>query len=200
MLTKFPFKAEVKTRLARDLGEAKAARLSWAFVQDTLLKLQDLREQVDIKIVLNNPPSFMKVYQYFEVIGQGEGNLGQRLFNISQALLKKYPWVLLIGSDAPHIPTKTYLDAIDHMKKGHHVLGPSADGGYYIQGLHACPKTFFDDVPWSHVDTCAAIKAKYEALSTRFLAILPEQFDIDHLKNLEQIKKNLSLVYTQKII
>lgn len=200
MLSKFPFRGEVKTRLGADVGEAKAACLSWAFAEDTLLKLEKLQSDIDIKLALNAPPKFMKTFKSFKVIDQGKGDLGQRLTHISGVLLKKYPWVLLIGSDAPQISTKIYQEAIDQMNQGHDVLGPSIDGGYYIQGLHACPKNFFDDVPWSHVDTCKAIKAKYEALSSRPLRMLPEQFDIDQIEDLEKIKKDPSLIHTQKII
>jgi|GEM_PF-1150221 len=200
MLTKFPFRGEVKTRLAADIGQAKAAALSWAFVQDTILKLKNIQVPIHINLAMNKPPGVIKTFQSIEIIDQGEGDLGARLSNISQGLLKKHPWVLLIGSDAPHIPTRIYEEAIEHMNRGHDALGPSTDGGYYIQGLHACPDDFFLNIPWSCKDTCQAMKSKYEDLSSRPLIILPEHFDIDYMKDLEKIKEDLLLIHTQKII
>jgi rSAM/selenodomain-associated transferase 2/rSAM/selenodomain-associated transferase 1 len=56
--------------------------------------------------------------------------------------------VLLVGTDCPGITAEILEKAFQELERSDLVLGPAADGGYYLIGLRkACPELFVN-VPW----------------------------------------------------
>ena len=88
---------------------------------------------------------------YLYMPQQGE-NLGERMKNaFTEALAMNFKRVVLIGSDIPSLPLEFIEEAFISLEKKDVVIGPSADGGYYLVGFR--DKKFspraFKGIPWS---------------------------------------------------
>lgn len=67
---------------------------------------------------------------------------GERFTNAVQAVFEKgYEQIITIGNDTPQLKAFHILEAEKHLSSKKSVLGPSADGGFYLLGLH---KSQFD--------------------------------------------------------
>lgn len=98
-----------------------------------------------------------------------------------------YRRVVLIGSDLPHLPAQTFRLGFESLRQGAEVvLGPSADGGYYLIGLTR-PQPQLFDLPMSTPEVLRQTLERVERLSLR-LALLPGNFDIDTAADLEKLR------------
>lgn len=78
-------------------------------------------------------------FSYFHVTEkQQRGNsFGERFTNAIQSIFDKgFEHVITIGNDTPHLKASHIIDAYKQLAKGKSVLGPAADGGFYLMGLH----------------------------------------------------------------
>jgi glycosyltransferase A (GT-A) superfamily protein (DUF2064 family) len=67
------------------------------------------------------------------------------------------------------------------------VLGPSADGGYYLIGMKRMVATIFDDIGWSGADVLSQTINKLDDLGVKH-ELLSEWYDIDTVKDLERLR------------
>jgi hypothetical protein len=152
---KEPRLGAVKTRLARDIGAAAALR----FYEETLQALiARVAREAPWRCWLSIAPDafalvarrrWRRLPRDLAVIGQGRGDLGQRMAR-SFALLPPGPAVL-IGSDIPAITRAHIAAAFAALGRRDAVFGPAEDGGYWLVGqrrLHAMPG-LFRRVRWS---------------------------------------------------
>lgn len=129
---------------------------------------------------------------YFDKQLQTGKDLGERMSNAFDFVLKKHACACIIGSDCPTLSVDILQQSFEELVNFDCVLGPSTDGGYYLLGLknkgnnlenndfdlEKTLKRLFDDMVWStdrvlH-NTINRIK---ENNQTFFL--LPELTDID---------------------
>lgn len=81
-------------------------------------------------------------YFHFSEEQQIGNTFGERFSNAIQAVFEKgYEQVITIGNDTPQLKTFHILEAEKQLHSNKSVLGPSADGGFYLMGLH---KSQFD--------------------------------------------------------
>jgi glycosyltransferase A (GT-A) superfamily protein (DUF2064 family) len=104
--------------------------------------------------------------------------------------------VVLIGSDSPDLPTELMDQAFASLLQTPVVVGPAADGGYYLIGIAASSRasdlTFlFDDMPWS---TPAVLSETLERLECRGVGyhLLPPWRDVDEWEDLVALYRRLS--------
>jgi rSAM/selenodomain-associated transferase 1 len=92
-----------------------------------------------------------------EVMAQPDGDLGQRMRATMTALFARgAPAVGLIGSDLPHITASTIAEAFALVVRDPDalVLGPAADGGYYLVAAQRVPD-IFSGIEWGSGDVLA---------------------------------------------
>jgi hypothetical protein len=126
-----------------------------------------------------------------EVWLQSEGDLGERLEKVLRLALKRREIVLAIGGDSPGLPAAYMERARQALKTADAVLGPSADGGFYLMGLKDCPVGVLDGIQWSHSTTLAATVHKLEQFGMKTVLIDP-WFDIDGHEDLERLRRQLA--------
>jgi hypothetical protein len=122
---------------------------------------------------------------------QSEGDLGDRLEKVLRLALKREPIVLAIGADSPGLPASYLQTARDALQNADAVLGPSADGGFYLIGLKDCPVGVLEGIQWSHSTTLAATTHKLEQFGMKTVLINP-WFDIDTHEDLERLRRMLA--------
>lgn len=154
LFTKAPEPGKVKTRLADFLGAAAAAELYEQLVFNCLeTSISADLCPVDICCSPSTEhPFFQHCRNHYHVVLQQQcrGDIGQRMSSAINAALQHAEHTVLIGADCPELTANDLETAFEFLQQGTDVvLGPAADGGYYLIGMsnhHAC---LFEGIPWS---------------------------------------------------
>jgi len=194
VFAKPPVPGSVKTRLIPLLGPDDAARLAAAFLRDTWAFVSRLPWANPV--IASTPGELPKdLSDNAEVWQQGEGDLGDRLENILSRALYDSDAVLAIGADSPGLPSRLLEQARLALTHADAVIGPSADGGFYLLGLRSCPTGLLSGISWSQQTTYAETIAKLQN-AYRTVHVLEPWFDVD---TPEDLSKLTSLIAARKI-
>jgi len=152
LFAKAPRLGFVKTRLAKDVGEARALQI----YRELGSRTADVARKTQCRVVIYYTPddAESEVRDWLgsaglEFCSQSDGDLGKRMAEAFAATLPESDSVCIVGTDIPDITPTTLGDAFDALAEQDVVLGPSEDGGYYLIGLSEPRPELFDDVPWS---------------------------------------------------
>lgn len=154
-MLKFPQPGKVKTRLIPALGEKRACLLYQQLVRATLRQVR-LCKAISCGAVtafVADAPSEAAVRTWLgdglRVRGQSEGNLGQRMCNaFAAAFSEQAQPLVMIGGDCPELTSDHISRAIEALQNKDLVLGPAADGGYYLIGLRRLFPQLFQGIDW----------------------------------------------------
>ncbi|MHB8381599.1 MAG: TIGR04283 family arsenosugar biosynthesis glycosyltransferase [Candidatus Binataceae bacterium] len=181
-----PFRpGQTKTRLIPAVGADGAAGLAHAFFKDTWAALRTLADTPLVVAITENDPDFDAIEA--EVWMQGDGDLGDRMERALRRGLERADAAIVVGSDSPGLPLRVIEQAREALRDGAAVLGPSADGGFYLIGMTRCPAGILAALPWSQSDTCART---LERLRSRGISVrmLERWFDVDVPADLEHLE------------
>jgi rSAM/selenodomain-associated transferase 1 len=195
IMAKAPQPGSVKTRLCPPLSYSEAAELYRCFVLDTMAKARTLSS---VGLLLAYTPAGSK--DFFASLAPGAilmqqqgDDLGDRMATcFSQSFALGYHRVLLTGSDLPTLPADHLRQAVALIAKPQVdvVLGPSADGGYYLIGLRQLHRALFDNMRWS-TDTVFAETVRRAEVSGLHVAHLPRWYDVDTPADLKCLQADL---------
>lgn len=187
----------VKTRLASSIGPAAAAALHRIFLETTLQRLTGLADQ---GVICYWPPEREREFEQVRPQGwslacQSAGNLGRRMEDFfNRALAAGFGKVVLVGSDAPTLPTAHVTQAFKYLDRTEVVLGPTSDGGYYLVGAKHCTPPIFRNITWSTAHVWRETLDSLHAAGLRersHYAVLPSWFDVDTLADLQKLRSTL---------
>jgi rSAM/selenodomain-associated transferase 1 len=205
MFAKQPVPGRVKTRLAADWGDERAAELYEAFVRDLLQRADfDYLDDPDGEIhrVLGFAPDNAEARSWFEEAApdrwhlwpQPNEDLGGRIAKFfAEHTAEAGSSAVLIGSDSPTLPVTYILDAFYQLKTADVVIGPASDGGYCLIGLRAG----FDSVPlykgvdWSSSRVLGQTAERVRELGLS-LELLPVWYDVDSVAGVEMLRGHLA--------
>lgn len=154
VMVKTPHPGKVKTRLQPFLTAEQSASLAACFMQDTVLKVRKLTANIIIGFAPAGGQTELQAILgenllWAEQIGD---NLGERIESvIGFAESNGFGPIITIGTDSPSLPVSQIQTAIEYFrsKETELVLGPSADGGYYLIGLRKSIPGIFENILWS---------------------------------------------------
>ena len=132
-----PVTGQAKTRLSPRLGAEGAARLYAAFLDDTLRACCQPGFEVTLCVAgAPDHPSLalLRSRHSLRTVAQVPGDLGTKLDAAFRAALSDHEQVLVVGSDAPTLPSCYLRAATRALARAGLVLGPCLDGGYYVIG------------------------------------------------------------------
>jgi rSAM/selenodomain-associated transferase 1 len=198
VFAKFWTPGSVKTRLAADIGDERAAALYRVFVETTLQRLSRLAARRELCIW---PPDrrqeFLSILPPgWDLSIQSEGDLGRRMaefFDRAFALGSRR--VVLVGSDTPSLPTSIVERAFKLLEATEVVLGASLDGGYYLIGSKDRTPALFDRIAWSTPAVWDQTMAALERAGMRRgggFAVTPHFGDVDTLDDLRRLRRQLA--------
>lgn len=189
LFTRYPEAGKTKTRLIPQLGADGAALLQKRLTERVVMQAQLLAERCGTETIVHySGGSSEQMTSWLGpmcCVAQTTGNLGHRMCAaFAHSFAEGTQTAVLIGSDIPDISADLLHQAFLCLLGAKEVvLGPSADGGYYLIGLVARKAAqllpvLFDQMPWSSADlfgiTMARLRqAGYDA------ATLPVLHDID---------------------
>ena len=192
IFTKNPVPGKVKTRLAATVGNDVAFSVYQQLVKHTLVITSGLpvnkfvfySDEVEQEDVWNKK-------HYLKQLQQGN-NLGERMNNAFASTFKKgVNKVVVIGTDCPGLDTGIIMNAFTYLDKYNVVIGPAADGGYYLLGMKQHHPQLFENIAWSTNIVFEETISKCVASHLDFW-LLPVLNDIDEEKDLVHLK-NVSL-------
>ncbi|XZE55437.1 TIGR04282 family arsenosugar biosynthesis glycosyltransferase [Planctomycetaceae bacterium SH139] len=195
LMAKYWTPGEVKTRLAAEIGDVAACQLHYHCVQLMLRQLSDLTPHAWLALapadrLVEVRPDLPLPWQ---ATSQSDGDLGERISQVCQFLLGRSPLVgqiVVIGSDCPWITADHILSAGHALNNTDVVMGPAADGGYYLIGIRgpwaAKHGELFADIAWSTSLVAEQTRAvcQRQGLQLRELETLS---DVDFVADLQRI-------------
>ena len=188
-----PVAGQVKTRLAREIGEAAATALYGAFLQDLAVALPDpARWDAVLAHAEFEPGPFLAgtFRPPWELFPQGDGSLGDRLVRaVVRSRMEGRRDVVLAGSDAPTLGRDDLQAAFAALEEEADVVfAPAPDGGFSLVGLAGSwdLRDFFDGVRWSTTHALEDARRSAEVRGAR-VALLATVPDVDELKDLEAL-------------
>jgi hypothetical protein len=128
-----------------------------------------------------------------DVERQRGADLGERMLNALTDAGRGNELVGVVGSDLPGLDAQRVDDAFDRLERGADVvLGPTADGGYYLLALRAnrVDPALFAGVAWSTGRVLEQTIERCRKLGLR-RAMLDTGRDIDRPADLEWLSENL---------
>lgn len=197
IMTKVPRAGLVKTRLIPPLTAEEAAALNTCFLRDISAAIGKAGE-VTRGIACYTPVGAEEAYRKilpaeFQLIAQRNGDFGQRLAGaIDDLLAVGFDSVCLINSDSPTAPTSAFAEAAQLLSSPNDqlVLGPSADGGYYLIGMKRLHSRLFEEIDWS-TDRVLAQTLERAAEIGLAVRLLPLCYDVDDRTTLDRLCEEL---------
>ncbi len=187
VMAKAPRRGEVKTRLVPPLRAEEAAQLSRCFLRDitdNFIAAGQIRPAQGY--IAYSPPGSEAEFRDLVspetlLLPPRRIGLGYSLLDATEDLIAAgYGGACLVNSDSPTLPTAVLVDAIAALNApgDRVVLGPAADGGYYLIGLKYPHRHLFQDIAWSteHVFQQTVERAASLALE---VVTLPKWYDVD---------------------
>lgn len=179
-----PISGQVKTRLAKDIGDERALEIYQQLLQHTLEITRSL--------------SFRKFIYYADEVSdydlwsvpeytkrkQNGNDLGERMLNSFKELFDQgFTQIIIIGSDCLQLKMETLEEALALLESNNAVIGPARDGGYYLLGLTKFYPELFINKPWSTDKVFAKTIEDFIDLGISY-ALLEELSDIDTVADL----------------
>ena len=193
IFVKTPGHSPLKMRLAAAIGDASAmafhrhaAQAVAAVARAAQIAIPGLHISwaVAEQFALDDP-----LWSNLPRIAQGDGTLGARMRRVCGALHNTYGRALLLGADAPQLVSTDIQAALHTLDSHDHVLGPSADGGFWLFGTRtAVPAAAWEHTPWSQSDTAARFMQK---LGSSRIAHLRTLRDADSVHDLAPLLMTL---------
>jgi rSAM/selenodomain-associated transferase 1 len=189
VFTRYPEPGKTKTRLIPLLGERGAASLQRQMAEHTLDQVRQLalRRPLAVEVYFTGGShSLMQAWLGRDLCyrHQGGGDLGTRMLSgFSQAFDNQMTEAIIIGTDCPALTCLRMAEAFAALARHDLVLGPAADGGYYLIGLRRCIPELFTGIEWGsdHVLATTDAIAHRLGLSIYNLPCLP---DVDRPEDL----------------
>jgi len=163
-----PEAGRVKTRLAAEIGAEAALRVYRRLAEHAVAEARALGPDVVVRVHYT-PGAWGDAVRAWlgadaAYLPQGDGDLGARMRAAFEAAFAAgHPRVLIIGSDLPGLSADVLRRALWLLDAHPAVVGPAADGGYYLLGLREMIDGVFDGIAWSTERVLDATLARLDA-------------------------------------
>jgi rSAM/selenodomain-associated transferase 1 len=189
-----------KTRLIPPLSADEAAALNTAFLRDATDNLAAAARFASVNGFLAYAPARSRAFfegilpHDIQLIETTEPDLGACLFHAASYLLAAgYGSACLVNSDSPTLPVAYLVTAATLLAApgDRVVIGPAADGGYYLLGLKRAHRGLFEGVAWSTEHVFRETLERADALGVA-VVVLPTWYDVDDADALALLIPQLS--------
>lgn len=177
LVARYPHPGSVKTRLAAALGSQPVYALYCAFLRDLAERLTTGPWNVHWLFTPEEAPFSTWLGANQGASPQQGATFNDRLLNGFRKLSQSYAQVIVMSTDSPHVPLDWIAEGFALLDRHDVVLGPCADGGYYLVGMRA-PHDIFSSITMSTPTVLMETLALTERQGLR-TALLPETFDVD---------------------
>ena len=199
IICKTPMAGQSKTRLSPPLRPEECAEISGCFIRDLSASIASVAADADIAgcavyTPVGSEAALRRLLpQDFQLLPQGEGDLGARLLKGTADLLEVgYAGAILVNSDSPTLPPAILHAAADAVRQGDNVvLSPAFDGGYTLIGLSRPHARLFEDIPWS-TDVVYRLTLQRAAEVGLPVVNVPGWYDVDDARSFRMLEDELA--------
>lgn len=181
-----PIPGQVKSRLATGIGAEVAARVYGMVLEHTLETARNSGARVMLSLA-KVPSGSWAGNLAVPVEVQRGGDLGDRM---DDAFARRFSEgerrVAVVGSDCPWFLATHIAKASAELGGVDAVLGPAADGGYWLVAQRPPGLAMFERIPWSSPETLDATRERISTLGGTW-SELEELVDIDTVDDLELV-------------
>ena len=210
LFVKYPVEGKVKTRLAKSIGNTKAAKIYTKLAEHAVIEMKRLKNSYNY-IFYSDESEKERIKKWirgnFFYASQKGDDLGKRMSNAFKLVFGHgAEKVLIIGTDIPGLSTEIINDAIKKLDDYDVVIGPSPDGGYYLLGMKKFTPELFENITYStntvFDNTIQRIKNKN--LSYHTLETIEDIDTEDELRSWldlsddSQLKNEISKIYLEE--
>ncbi len=196
---RYPVAGKAKTRLIPALGPEGAARLHRQMTEHVVAMARSAvrktgARQIGITFCCTGAP--LKAFRAWlgpdlVYLQQGSGDLGTRMLGAFKTALVKGPGpVIVIGSDLPDLTGDIIDQAFKRLENDDIVLGPAADGGYYLLGMNSLHPEVLAGIDWGTEHVCRQTRDRINGLGLS-MAELPLLRDVDRPDDLSRLGNDL---------
>lgn len=178
VFAKAPVLGQVKTRLAAGIGDEAALAFYRQTLADVLLRLDGGGPwRTELAVTPDATAGEAHLWPApVPRVPQGPGDLGARMHRFLAQASASAP-VAIVGSDIPDLTARHVARAFEALRHRDLVLGPAADGGYWLIGASVAPPAeIFAGVRWSTAHARADTLRNAVALR---VALVDELEDVD---------------------
>jgi rSAM/selenodomain-associated transferase 1 len=185
IFTRNPKLGKCKTRLAETIGDQAALDIYMILLRHTAEITKDLNcsKEVHYSEEVSENDLWDKG-NYAKQLQEGN-DLGERMYNAFKSGFQKgYKKIIIIGSDIYDLNSETIDEAFAEMENVDFVIGPAADGGYYLIGMKTLSNDIFLNKNWG---TETVLEDTLNNLKHKKVKLLQIKNDIDVYEDLKDI-------------
>ena len=201
IFAKLPEPGKVKTRLAADLGNERAAEIYSQLARDIISRVSESdhyqtyifydppEKKAEVAGWLNDSidPEAVSFFPQQGVI------LGERIsLAFEKVFSSNADRSVIIGTDCTDLTRELIEDSFKALRVYDAVIGPAEDGGYYLLGLNRFRPELFQDIEWSTRHVLGQTVERLQESGLRY-KVLKTLSDIDNLDDLKRISGDLKL-------
>lgn len=198
VFARLPERGRVKTRLAKAVGEERALAVYEAMLRDLFASIGTSSDGLEIEVLWAptddaNGDALRRAFGDYATAMQTGETLGDRLCMAfsERFFFHRTQKIVAIGVDDPRLPRALIDHAFAMLDACEWVIGPAADGGYYLIGCRAAAfdSAMFEGIEWGTPSVFAETMAKIRAAQQN-VAVLPLRYDIDVAEDLERYARD----------
>ena len=188
LFARAPRRGQVKTRLARQLGEDEALRIYQALLHGTLQRLGAATFPVLLYGEGDGLEGIAEAYS-LRLRRQAGDDLGERMANALCDMLCESRSAAIVGVDIPLLDVELVESAFEMLEEAELVLGPTEDGGYCLIAARAPMPELFRDVAWGSTKVLAQTIAIASALGAR-VRFTETLWDVDRVEDAWRLRRD----------
>jgi rSAM/selenodomain-associated transferase 1 len=187
-----------KTRLVPPLSFEEAAAFNTAFLRDVAGNILAAgRVTPTVAYMAYAPPGaeafFRDILPEVGLIEAWFPQFGDCLDGTIAALFARgHASAVVLNADGPTLPTSLLVETAAELAKpgDRAVLGPTADGGYYLLGLKQRHRRLFEDIAWSTEQVARQTLERAHEIALA-VHVLPVWYDVDAAGDLRMLHGEL---------
>ncbi|HED15784.1 MAG TPA: glycosyltransferase [Gammaproteobacteria bacterium] len=191
MMARAPVAGQVKTRLAKTIGNRRAASIHRNMVRTQIRQLLAARIcPIELHVCPQvRHPFFIAMRRggVVRVEQQFGNNLGSRMLHAIRSGLQRAEAVILIGADVPGISVEQIRQVCEQLSsRDELIIMPANDGGYGLLAMCRTDAGLFRGVHWGSRRVCKQTvrRARQLGISYRLSGVC---YDIDYQRDLDRL-------------
>lgn len=184
IFTRNPKLGKCKTRLAATIGDQAALDIYMILLRHTAEITKDLNCSKEVYYSEEIPENDLWDKDIYAKQLQEGNDLGERMYNAFKSGFQKgYQKIIIIGSDIYDLNSETIEAGFNSLENSDFVIGPAADGGYYLLGMNSLNHEVFLNKNWG---SDKILEATLNNLAHKKVTLLQTKNDIDVYEDLKE--------------
>ncbi|CAM4174396.1 TIGR04282 family arsenosugar biosynthesis glycosyltransferase [Gillisia limnaea] len=184
IFTRNPELGKVKTRLAKDVGDESALEIYKFLLKHTVLITSDLDVHKEVWFSEEIGKDHLWDSSVYSKKLQKGKDLGARMqYAFEAGFDNGFRNIIIIGSDMYDLETEDLENAFRILKNKEYVIGPAADGGYYLLGMRNPEPKIFKNKQWG---TSSVLRETLNDLKGKNIALTDLRNDVDLYEDIKE--------------